>query len=93
MQRDVPAVVRSHLEQTSWRKELRTALTKYDASVAALARAASVPYQSFNNFMKATGEFGGRDNQGEHAAPLLALLLLLPPPHLPFAQKPERPPL
>lgn len=46
------------------RKELRTTLTKYDASVAALARAATVPYQSFNNFMKATGEFGGRDNQG-----------------------------
>lgn len=50
------------------RKELRTALTKYDASVAALARAASVPYQSFNNFMKATGEFGGRDNQSYHPA-------------------------
>lgn len=50
------------------RKELRAVLSKYDSSVAALARAADVPYQSFNNFMKATGDFGGRDNQAYHPA-------------------------
>ena len=50
------------------RKELRTALQKYNASVATLARAAGMPYQSFNNFMKATGDFGGRDNQCYHPA-------------------------
>ena len=33
-----------------------------------LARLAGVPYQSFNNFMKATGDFGGRDNQAYHPA-------------------------
>ena len=50
------------------RKDLRNVLQKYDASVASLARAASMPYQSFNNFMKATGDFGGRDNQCYHPA-------------------------
>ena len=53
------------------RKELRTVLQKYDASVASLARAADVPYQSFNNFMKATGDFGGRDNQAYQPAATL----------------------
>ena len=46
--------------------------SKYATSVAALARAAEVPYQSFNNFMKATGDFGGRDNQAY--APAAALV-------------------
>ena len=59
------------------RKELRTALSKFDSSVAALARAANVPYQSFNNFMKATGDFGGRDNQAYHPAAALVERLRL----------------
>ena len=41
---------------------------KYDVSVVMLVRAASMPYQSFNNFMKASGDFGGRDNQCYHPA-------------------------
>ena len=59
------------------RKDLRSALQKFDSSVAALARAADVPYQSFNNFMKATGEFGGRDNQAYHPAAQLVERLRL----------------
>ena len=58
----------TYLTPAEVRKELRAALQKYDASVATLARAASMPYQSFNNFMKASGDFGGRDNQCYHPA-------------------------
>jgi hypothetical protein len=50
------------------RKELQAYLQKHTGSVATLARAAEVPYQSFNNFMKAKGDFGGRDNMSYHPA-------------------------
>jgi hypothetical protein len=54
------------------RKALREALKKHGESVAILTRLAAVPYQSFNNFMKASGEFGGNENQAYHPAATLA---------------------
>lgn len=45
------------------RKSLQDVLNSHSTSVAALAREANVPYQSFNNFMKAGGVWGGKDNQ------------------------------
>ena len=43
----------------------------FTTSVAGLARAAGVPYQSFNNFVKAGGAWGGKDNQAYHPAAAL----------------------
>ena len=43
----------------------------HDTSVAGLARAAGVPYQSFNNFVKAGGSHGGKDNQAYRPAAAL----------------------
>jgi hypothetical protein len=54
------------------RKSLRTALSTYKTSVAELARLAGVPYQSFNNFMKASGSHGGSENQAYRPAAKLS---------------------
>ena len=54
------------------RKSLRGALSTYKTSVAELARLAGVPYQSFNNFMKASGSHGGSENQAYRPAAALS---------------------
>ena len=54
------------------RKSLRAALSTYKTSVAELARLAGVPYQSFNNFMKASGSHGGSENQAYRPAAKLS---------------------
>jgi hypothetical protein len=45
------------------RKGLQDLQLTFDTSVAGLARMADVPYQSFNNFVKAGGMWGAKDNQ------------------------------
>ena len=55
------------------RRELRALLQAYDTSVAALARLADVPYQSFMKFCNIdAGDFGGEGNQAYHPAAELA---------------------
>ena len=53
------------------RKALQDLQLSFTTSVAGLARAAGVPYQSFNNFVKAGGAWGGKDNQAYHPAAAL----------------------
>ncbi len=53
------------------RKALQDVQLSHSTSVAGLARAAGVPYQSFNNFVKAGGAWGGKDNQAYHPAAAL----------------------
>ena len=53
------------------RKGLQDLVLSHDTSVAGLARAAGVHYQSFNNFTKAGGAWGGKDNQAYHPAAAL----------------------
>ena len=53
------------------RKGLQDLMISHDTSVAGLARAAGVAYQSFNNFVKAGGAWGGKDNQSYHSAAAL----------------------
>lgn len=50
------------------RSELRKILKQYGTSMAALARLANTPMQSFVLFSKAGGDFGGADNQAYHPA-------------------------
>ena len=53
------------------RKALQDLQLSHATTVAGLARAAGVPYQSFNNFVKAGGAWGGKDNQAYHPAAAL----------------------
>ena len=53
------------------RKALQDLQLSHDTSVAGLAWAAGVPYQSFNNFVKAGGSHGGKDNQAYRPAAAL----------------------
>merc|ERR1711879_615487 len=50
------------------RSEVRKILKQYTTSMAALARLANTPMQSFSLFNKAGGDFGGADNQAYHPA-------------------------
>lgn len=58
----------TYLTPEETRRQLRVLLKLYQTSNAALAKLANVPYQSFNLFLKATGEFGGGKNQVYHPA-------------------------
>lgn len=75
---ELPDVTNFRLEsEHTWltpsevRKALQDLQMSHSTSVAGLARAAGVPYQSFNNFVKAGGAWGGRDNQSYHPAAAL----------------------
>lgn len=52
------------------RKELHAAIGRYSTTASGLVRTypSLGPYQSFNNFLKASGEFGGSGNQCYHPA-------------------------
>mmetsp|Transcript_110791 Transcript_110791/g.203100 ORF Transcript_110791/g.203100 Transcript_110791/m.203100 type:complete len:312 (-) Transcript_110791:83-1018(-) len=58
----------TYLTPGETRQELSKMLKQYKTSLAALARFAGVPYQSFCLFYKAGGEFGGVDNQAYRPA-------------------------
>lgn len=58
----------TYLTPEETRRQLRALLKLYQTSNAALAKLADAPYQSFNLFLKATGEFGGEKNQVYHRA-------------------------
>lgn len=75
---ELPDVTNTRLEsEHTWltpsevRKALQDLQMSHSTSVAGLARAAGVPYQSFNNFVKAGGAWGGKDNQSYHPAAAL----------------------
>ena len=61
----------SRLQWQGWCASAGALQMSHSTSVAGLARAAGVPYQSFNNFVKAGGAWGGRDNQSYHPAAAL----------------------
>ena len=74
----LPSVDYVEIDVTTWltpgetRKEIRALLQAYNTSLAALARLADVPYQSFMKFCNIdTGEFGGDGNQAYRPAAAL----------------------
>lgn len=61
----------TYLTPGETRKELSKILNQYQTSLAALARLAGTPGQSFTLFYKAGGDYGGVDNQAYRPAATL----------------------